>query len=109
MNAGATEAPEGVEVIRDIEFQHLDSGPLLLDIYLPERKDKPLPVLMYIFGGGWVTGDKHQVAWYNLHNLSQQGFAVVSISYRLSGVARFPAQIHDCKAALRWIRKNAGQ
>ncbi len=109
INQGEPEAPEGVAVIRDVEFKQTDSDPLLLDIYLPEGNDKPLPVLMYIFGGGWVTGNKHQLAWYNLQNLAQHGFAVVSISYRWSSVAKFPAQIHDCKAALRWIRKNAEQ
>jgi len=102
------EAPEGVTVLRDIEFTRTAQGSLLLDVYLPTtRSNTPLPVLMFIYGGGWAMGNKHQVTMLNGQRFSQHGYAVVSISYRLSDVATFPAQIHDCKAALRWVRQEA--
>ena len=80
-----------------------------LDIYIPETGDGPFPVVMNIHGGGWIGGDKA-----NKHVLSmleglQRGYAVVAINYRLSGEAIWPAQINDCKAAIRWVRANADQ
>ncbi len=101
-------APAGTRVIRDVEFASTPHGPLLLDIYLPDTSsDTPLPVLMYIFGGGWAIGNRHQVRVFQWQNFAQHGYAVVGISYRLSHQDIFPAQIHDCKKALRWIRSNA--
>ncbi len=101
-------APAGTRVIRDVEFASTPHGPLLLDIYMPETfSDTPLPVLMYIFGGGWFIGNRHQVRIFHWQNFAQHGYAVVGISYRLSHLDTFPAQIHDCKKALRWIRRNA--
>ena len=105
---GPPPAPEGVRVIRDVEYTRTPDGPLLLDIYSPESPaDEPLPVLLYILGGGWSVGNKNQISGLKFHRFAQHGYAVVSIDYRLSHVARFPAQIQDCKAAARWIRKNA--
>ena len=67
---------------------------------------KPLPVAVWIFGGAFRIDNKvaqqHAATW-----LTQHGFAVAVISYRLSGEALFPAQVHDCKAAVRWLRANA--
>ncbi|MCY4324152.1 MAG: alpha/beta hydrolase [Gammaproteobacteria bacterium] len=101
-------APAGTRVIRDVEFASTPHGPLLLDIYMPDTSaDAPLPVLMYIFGGGWFIGNRHQVSALHWQNIAQHGYAVVCISYRLSHLATFPSQIHDCKKGLRWIRKNA--
>ena len=77
----------------------------LLDIYLPEKTDPPVPVVVWIHGGGWANGDKSPSPQFL--QLLPHGFAVVSINYRLSGQAPFPAQIHDCKGAIRWIRAHA--
>lgn len=75
-----------------------------LDLFLPEKADKPLPVVVWIHGGAWRAGDKgRNPAQY----LVQQGYAVASINYRLSQHATMPAQIEDCKAAIRWLRANA--
>ncbi len=104
----APDAPDGTKVIRDIDYVQTPQGPRSLDIYLPES-DSPLPVLLHIHGGGWEIGNKNAVRIYNWQNFAQHGYAVVTIDYRLSGVAIHPAQIHDCKAAVRWIRKNAEQ
>ena len=77
-----------------------------LDIYLPENAARPYPVVVWIHGGGWESGDKNTAAPF-AELLLPHGFAVVGVGYRLSGDAIFPAQIHDCKAAIRWIRANA--
>ena len=87
---------------KDIEFASIDGHILKLDMYMPAAANPPLVV--WIHGGGWHAGskDKCPVAW-----LAEHGYAVASISYRLTDTAIFPAQIHDCKAAVRWLRANA--
>jgi acetyl esterase/lipase len=72
---------------------------------LPKDAKKP-PLVVFIHGGGWKAGSYKNcsTSW-----LTESGFAVASISYRLSQVAVFPAQIHDCKGAVRWLRAHAGE
>jgi acetyl esterase/lipase len=92
-------------ITKDIEFASVDGHSLKLDLYLPsETKDPTLVV--WIHGGGWQAGDKSkcEVPW-----LAGHGYAVASISYRLTDQAIFPAQVHDCKAAVRWLRAHAGK
>jgi acetyl esterase/lipase len=80
-----------------------------LDLYVPNGATGPVPLIIWIHGGGWQSGDKslnpngHQLRY------ARSGYAVASLNYRLSGEAIFPAQIHDCKAAIRWLRANAAQ
>ncbi len=95
-------AANDVRVLKDIEFATVDGHSLKLDLYLPNADDPPLVV--WIDGGGWRAGSKERcrVSW-----LTEHGYAVASISYRLTGKALFPAQIHDCKAAVRWLRAHA--
>lgn len=76
-----------------------------LDVYLPPGPVMPRPVLVWIHGGGWQNGDKFPAT--KAAGLLAQGFAVVSINYRLTDEALHPAQIHDCKGAIRWVRANA--
>ncbi len=78
-----------------------------LDIFLPDSGNGPFPVIMSVHGGAFKAGDKgdNQVAPM-LEGL-KRGYAVVSINYRLSGEAIFPAQIYDVKAAVRWIKANS--
>jgi len=64
----------------------------------------PLPVILSIHGGGWSSGSKARSP---AIRFAARGYAVASINYRLSGEAVFPAQIEDCKAAVRWLRANA--
>ncbi len=76
----------------------------MLDIYLPEKVDQALPLVIYIHGGGWSGGDKK---YFPAQVLVSQGYAVASINYRFIKEAIFPAQIHDCKGAVRWLRAHA--
>jgi acetyl esterase/lipase len=78
-----------------------------LDIYLPENSTGPFPVILSIHGGGFMAGDKKDRQVEPMLRGLKKGYAVVAINYRLSGEAIWPAQINDCKAAVRWIRANA--
>jgi acetyl esterase/lipase len=82
-----------------------------LDLLLPKtpKSDKPLPVVVNIHGGAFRMGDK-SMGLREIADLVASGdYAGVTINYRLSGEAIWPAQIHDCKAAIRWIRANAAK
>lgn len=78
-----------------------------LDIYLPEEGEGPFPVILSIHGGAFLAWDKSDSQVLPMLEGLQRGYAVVSINYRLSWEARFPAQVHDVKAAVRWVRANA--
>ncbi len=78
-----------------------------LDIYLPEGKTGPFPVIVSIHGGAFMMGDKRDGQVKPMLEGIKRGYAVVSVNYRMSGEALFPANIIDVKAAIRWIRANA--
>lgn len=92
----------GPRITKDLEFANVDGHRLRLDLYQPETGKGPLVV--WIHGGGWQGGSKNScpIQW-----LTEHGYSVASISYRLTDKATFPAQIHDCKGAIRWLRANA--
>lgn len=77
-----------------------------LDLYLPEKADGPLPLIIWVHGGGWQNGSKDGCPPLR-GGYVERGYAVASINYRLSGHAVFPAQLEDCKAAIRWLRAHA--
>lgn len=80
-----------------------------LDLFLPRKRNgtKPLPVLVFIHGGAWKAGNKSEGARQVEPFVASGDYAGVSIGYRLTNEAQWPAQIHDCKAAIRWIRAHA--
>src|SRR5262245_25686848 len=104
LQAKQPQVPPGVRVLRDLEYARVGDKRLLLDLYLPEQAEGPLPVVIGIHGGGWSAGNKEGSQGVRL---SGRGYAVACIMYRLSGEAIFPAQIEDCKAAVRWLRAHA--
>lgn len=96
-----------VEVIRNVEYGKGGDTTLKLDIIRPKPLPKePMPVVVFIHGGGWQGGNKESKIP-NLIPLAQRGCFCASISYRLSGTAVFPAQIEDCKCAVRFLRAHA--
>ena len=100
---------EGYKVMRNISYAGTDNARQTLDLALPIKSttDKPLPVLVFIHGGGWRGGRKDG-GLHRIHGFLKSGnYAGVSVGYRLSDEVKWPAQIHDCKAAIRWIRANA--
>ena len=101
--------PEGVKVLRDIPYASTKNPRQMLDLILPNKRvsNDPLPVIAFIHGGGWRNGNKSSGV-NRVVGLVQTGrYAGVSIGYRLTGESIWPAQIHDCKAAIRWLRGNA--
>lgn len=87
-----------------IEYARFGETPLLLDLFLPAEISRPVPVIVWVHGGAWRSGSRSDVPVAGLVN---NGFAIASIDYRLSPVARFPAQVHDIKAAIRYLRAHA--
>ncbi|MFM8891420.1 MAG: alpha/beta hydrolase fold domain-containing protein [Planctomycetia bacterium] len=104
----AVRPPEDdLSVHEDITYNVLGTRALLLDLYTPKtRPDAPLPVVLFVHGGGWLDGS-HRVDRPVAMSLAKKGFAGIAVEYRLGREARFPAAVWDVKAAVRWVRKNA--
>jgi len=105
----ATRRPADVAnaaIQRDLVYEPINGTVLTLDLYCPKKGSGPLPVIVWIHGGSWNSGRKERCP---AVALVQDGFAVASIDYRLTSTAPFPAQIEDCKAAVRWLRANAAK
>lgn len=77
---------------------------LMLDIYIKDSVTKPLPVILWLHGGTWFSGNKNGFGSNYAASMTKFGFAVVCANYVTN--ERFPAQLHNCKAAVRWIRAN---
>jgi acetyl esterase/lipase len=103
--------PDHLLLERDVEYGRAGDRPLKLDMLRPKAaSQRPRPVLAFIHGGGWRGGDKAGAIRGQLFPFAMSGdYVCVSIGYRLSGEAIWPAQIHDCKAAIRFLRANASR
>lgn len=97
------QTPRGVKTIKDINYAASKSKAQTLDLYLPASRS-PLPVIVFIHGGAWTSGTKNNCP---AVGLTARGYAVVSVEYRLVQEAPYPAQIEDCKAAIRFLRAKA--
>jgi acetyl esterase/lipase len=102
-------------VVRDQVYAQRDNGALRLDLYLPKQHDTPIPLMVYVHGGGWDAGsrslDADSAAPEALaaQRLLEHGYAVATVDYRLTGVAQSPAQVIDVADAVRWLQQRAGQ
>jgi acetyl esterase/lipase len=92
-----------VTVIRDLPYARPDGAQLQLDLYVPQTP-RPAPVAVYLHGGGWLRGTHADRALERLVPVAADGVAIAAVQYRLSGQATFPAQLHDVRAAVRWLR-----
>jgi acetyl esterase/lipase len=97
--------PPNVTVYPDLAYANNGSPSQKLDLYVP-KEGRNLPLIIYVHGGAFLMGDKRKWIRYQFGYLNQ-GYAMASINYRLSEEATFPAQIEDCKAAVRWLRAHA--
>ena len=88
---------------RDLVFAKVGDQELKLDLYLPDA-GQPAGLIVWVHGGAWRAGSRDSV---DVQGLTALGWAIASVDYRLSTAARFPAQIHDIKAAIRYLRANA--
>ena len=103
---GAPPLPEGVTAHRDLAYVKDGHRLQALDLFVPARRSGPVPLIIFVHGGGWIGGTKDNCPPLRA-GFTDRGFAVASINYRLSSDAIFPAQIEDCKAAVRWLRAHA--
>src|SRR4051794_22649486 len=107
--AAAAPADAGPRVIPDVEYARIEDQRLMLDLYLPRqsaRSPEAAPLVVWVHGGAWRSGSRKDLP---LGGLVERGYAVASVDYRLSPVARFPAQVHDIKAAVRFLRARRGE
>ena len=92
---------------QDVEYARVGDRSLALDLYQPTRSldsEDQSPIVVWVHGGAWRSGSKKSVP---VTSWLEHGFAIASVDYRLSPEAKFPAQIHDIKAAIRFLRDNA--
>lgn len=102
-------ATGGVELRHDLAYASADGRPLELDLYLPEDRAGTCPVVLYLHGGAFMVGARTDYAEERLLPVVRSGIAVASAAYRFSDVATYPAQVHDAKAAVRWLRAHASE
>ncbi|MEM8671886.1 MAG: alpha/beta fold hydrolase [Planctomycetota bacterium] len=97
-----------LNVDRDVTYARYGERTLEMDLYRPKQAWGELPAVVCIHGGGWSKGNRSSHAKV-AQALATRGYVAATISYRLSGEAPFPAAIHDCKAAVRFLRANASK
>ncbi len=103
--SSAPRTPPGVEIIHDVEIGKGGDRSLHAEIAQPKEPAKtPMPAVLWIHGGGWSAGSHKSNS---AMMLATKGYFTASIEYRLSSEAKWPAQIEDCKLAVRWLRANA--
>ena len=95
------------ETLIDIPYCNTDSAGQRMDVYFPDAGG-PWPALVYVHGGAWMRGDKSEAAIF-AQGMTDQGYVVISINYRLYPAARYPAMIEDVKCAIRSLRANAAE
>jgi len=113
----ARPAAGGVRLLPGVPYAAIPGiRPLELDLWLPPDDSSPVPVVLFLHGGGWRVGSRRTLGpMYAgqdptpFERMAQAGIAVASADYRLSGEAVWPAQLHDAKAAVRWLRARAGE
>lgn len=93
------------EVLEQKQYALRASGPLRADLYIPDEKDLS-PAVVLIHGGGWEGGEPSDMNRF-ARELASNGFVVMNISYRLAPSSVHPAQVEDCRDAVRWLRQNA--
>src|SRR5205823_7020168 len=104
-----------VEVEKDLVYGKGGGKDLMLDLARPADAKGLLPCIVCVHGGGWRMGSRQDLSRPNkdldgkslIEMMAGRGYVAVTVSYRLSQEAKFPAQIEDCKAAVRWLRANA--
>lgn len=97
--------PDEIEAIKNIEYKNIDGKSLQLDIYRPKNIEKPLPLLVFIHGGGWRGGERGDYLPY-LIPFALEGYVTATVSYRLIADGPYPACAEDITDALGWFYRN---
>ncbi|TWT57866.1 Gluconolactonase precursor [Thalassoglobus neptunius] len=105
-NRPSTAIPDEVESTLDVVYSEDGSRKLLMDLFRPKSAKGPLPAIVVVHGGGWLKGDKSKFRALAIR-LASFGYVTAAVEYRLGDEAHFPAAIHDCFAAVRFLRANA--
>ena len=92
---------------QDIVYKEIDGKKLRLNVFVP-KGDGPFPAVLVVHGGAWRTGSRTQLTMY-AKSLARRGFSCFAINYRLAPEHKSPAQIEDCRDAVRWIRQHAAK
>ncbi len=101
--------PPGMKALRDVDYVGDGNRRQMLDLYVPEaRSGKPRPLIVFIHGGGWENGSK-ETCGVIFSFMKGGGYAGASLNYRLTDQGPWPAQIHDVKAGIRWLRAHAAE
>ncbi|HEY0893637.1 MAG TPA: alpha/beta hydrolase [Cellvibrio sp.] len=107
IDIASSAVPESVQEIKNITYVRYGQRALQLDLYLPKSATiRQKPGIVFVHGGGWRAGFRTNFTPMAI-GMAERGYVAATISYRLSPEAQYPAAIHDVKAALRWLRKNA--
>jgi acetyl esterase/lipase len=104
--SAAPVVPPGTKTHSDLAYVDNGHERQKLDLFVPTRGKAPFPLIIWVHGGAWKSGSKDRCP---ALRFLDEGYAVASINYRLSQQAVFPAQIEDCKAAVRWLRAHAAE
>lgn len=105
----STEIPPEIHAQLDVEYARYGDRKLLMDLFRKAYPtNAPAPCVVVVHGGGWLKGDKAKFRALAI-DLAKRGYVAAAIEYRLGGEAKFPAAIHDCNAAVRHLRANAGK
>jgi acetyl esterase/lipase len=109
-------APTDIAIYRELRYREGAIKACTLDLAMPKTvPDKPLPAIVVIHGGGWLEGDKSSFSTTNnpppgnIMDFATLGFVALTINYRMSGEAPFPAALDDCRCAIRWLRAHAAE
>ena len=97
---------DGATLEFDVPYARVEQTVLALDLFLPRAGEAPCPVIVFIHGGAWMTGQRFDIPR-EIIALTSHGYAVATVDYRLSRYDRFPANVHDVKASVRFLRGNA--
>ncbi|HEX8141319.1 MAG TPA: family 43 glycosylhydrolase [Pyrinomonadaceae bacterium] len=103
----STELPPGVTAQTGLVYARYGTRQMRLDLFQPEGRG-PFPAVILVHGGAWITGH-HTMENPFAMQLARRGYVAATVEYRLSNEAKYPAQIHDLKAAVRWLRANAAR
>ena len=106
---GAIPVPKNLVIAADIPYRPGDSKFWTLDLAMPKaQSEKPRPALVFVHGGGWSSGDKRRGTFKTIPiEYAQKGYVCISVNYRLTSEAAFPACLEDVKCAVRWLRAHA--
>ncbi len=108
LGAARADEPAAVKTELDVAYRKVGEAELKLDVVAPAENGKPRPAVLVIHGGAWRQGNKADVRPF-LARFARRGYVAVSPQYRFCPHDKFPAQIHDVKAAVRWIKANAAR